>query len=133
MLDECLSTEMQYDELFVCVSLPLSLAIAFMSSSESCTGYGSVGWCGFIHLWVHPAVQRGRGRCPCNVRVATKVQFARYTLVKMTFFFFQLLSQKLSHKHRASYMKSTIWKSRTRKSLANGFKSKLKIELSADL
>lgn len=79
----------------------------------------------------HLAVQRGCGRCPCNVRVATEVQFARYTLVKMTFFFFFL--QLLSQKHRASYMKSTIWKSRTRKSLVNGFKSKLKIELSADL
>lgn len=130
VLDECLSNEMRYDELLVYVSLPLSLAIAFISSSESCTGYGIVGWWGFIHLCVCPAVQGGCGRCPVNVRVATEVQFARYTLVKITFIFFlQLHSQK----HRASFMKSAIWKSSTGKSLVNGLKSKLKTELCTTL
>lgn len=88
MLNECLSNEMWYDMLLVCVSLPLSLAIAFTSSSESCTSCGIVGWCGFIHLCVYPAVQWGCGRCPFSVRVATEFQFARYTLVKITFIFF---------------------------------------------
>lgn len=123
-------------ELFMCVLALLFNSCPYYWQSPSLAPLKAilpVTGCLYLHIFL--AVEWNHGRALCKkVSVTSQVQFAASALAKMTlvgcwvfFSYMTLFLQLHSQIHRAPYLKSTLRKSRTVKSLVSGLKPKWKM------